>query len=485
MITVVGLGVEVGDLTKKGEQAILQAAQKGEKIFVRTAFTRSYENVKQLNVPHVCLDYVYESSRHFNSLNKNLAKAVLSGGENAVYCVEGSGSEDNSVKELLKKTKGKLRLIGGVSKITAFAEKANLKGCSYTAVSAYELEERARQGALSLPLIVYDVDDKTLACDVKLTLAKLFGDETPCKYIGGDVIKKTEIYKLDRYKTYDYATAFAIDELSLLQKTRFTIDDLKQIIVRLRDKKTGCPWDKVQTPQTIKMNAVEEAYELMDAIDLDDGEKIMEETGDVILQAIFHAVMQEERGVFDLTDAITALCDKLIFRHTHIFGKDVAKDEGAALNVWEANKMKEKHQTTFADSVNDVPSGFPAAMRAQKIGKRAAKAGLDFSCVDDAVAALKSELEEFLQARKTGNAEQIESELGDLLFAAINVGRKANCDCEKALKESADKFAKRFTLAEKYALDGGRDVTKLTESEWDEYYRQAKRALKDGENACN
>ena len=482
MITVVGLGVEKGDLTQKGKQAILQAAKSGETIFVRTAYTLSYENLQQLNVAHTCLDYVYESSRNFNALNKNLAKAVLQGSENAVYCVEGSAAEDNSVKELIKKTKGKLQLIGGVSKITALVEKAGFKGCSYTAVSAYELDEKARQGALSLPLIVYDVDDKTLACDVKLTLGKLFGDETPCKYVGGGQVKKTSIYKLDRYKTYDYTTAFAIDELSLLQKTRFTIDDLKEIIVLLRDRKKGCPWDKVQTPQTIKMNAVEEAYELMDAIDLDDGDKIMEETGDVILQAVFHAVMQEERGVFDLTDAITALCDKLIFRHTHIFGKDVAKDEGTALNVWEANKMKEKHQTTFADSVNDVPSAFPAAMRAQKMGKRAAKAGLDFANVDDAVAALRSEIEEFLQARKVGDQAEIEKELGDLLFAAVNVGRKANCDCEKALKESADKFAKRFTLAEKYALEGGRDVTKLTESEWDEYYCKAKQTLKDGEN---
>lgn len=481
MITVVGLGVEKGDLTNKGEQAILQAAQNGDKILVRTAFTRSYENVCALNVPHVCLDYVYENSRHFNALNKNLAKEVLKSGENAVYCVEGSAGEDNSVKELLKKTKGKLQIIGGVSKISALVEKAAFKGCSYTAVSAYELEEKASQGALVLPLIVYDVDDKTLACDVKLVLGKLFGDETPCKYICGDVVKKTSIYQLDRYKMYNYSTAFAIDELSLLQKTRFTMSDLKEIIVLLRDRKHGCPWDKVQTPQTIKMNAVEEAYELMDAIDADDSEKIMEETGDVILQAVFHAVMQEERGEFDLTDVITALCDKLIFRHTHIFGKDVAKDEGSALNVWEANKMKEKHQATFADSVNDVPKAFPAAMRAQKIGKRAAKAGLDFADTDEAVAALQAEITEFMQARKSGTPEQIEKELGDVLFAAVNVGRKANCDCEKALKESADKFAKRFTLAEKYALDEGMVVTKLSAAEWDVYYRKAKSAIENGE----
>ncbi len=478
MITVVGIGVEKGDLTEKGKQAILTAAKSGDKIIVRTAGTRSYENVTALAVDHICLDYVYENSRSFTTLNRTLAKEVLRYGDNTVYCVEGSAAEDNSVKELLKKVHGKVRLIGGVSKITALAEKANFKGCSYTAVSAYELEEKAQEGGLSLPLLVYDVDDKTLACDAKILLGRLFGDETKCKYVSGDTVKTTVIYKLDRYKRYDYTTAVCIEKLPLLKKTRFTIDDLYTIITMLRDKKKGCPWDKVQTPQSMKMNVVEEAYELMDAVDTEDPDKILEETGDVILQAVFYAVMFEERGQFDLTDAISSLCEKLIFRHTHIFGKDVAKDENSALSVWEKNKMQEKHQETFAQSVNDVPKAFPAAMRAQKIGKRAAKAGLDFASVHAAVQALQAEIDEFLQAKTNGDTQEIEKELGDVLFAAVNVGRKAGVDCEKALKESADKFAKRFTLAEKYALEAGMDVTKLSEVEWDVYYQQAKQALK-------
>jgi uncharacterized protein YabN with tetrapyrrole methylase and pyrophosphatase domain len=243
MITVIGLGVERGDISLRAKNLIEEKVKLGAPVLVRTGNTRSYQTVLDLGIPHTTLDSVYEKSRTFKTLSKNLAKAVLQGSENAVYCVEGSAAEDNSVKELIKKTKGKLQRIGGVSKITALVEKAGFKGCSYTAVSAYELDEKARQGALSLPLIVYDVDDKTLACDVKLTLGKLFGDETPCKYVGGNQVKKTSIYKLDRYKTYDYTTAFAIDELSLLEKTRFTIDDLKQIIVLLRDRKKGCPWD--------------------------------------------------------------------------------------------------------------------------------------------------------------------------------------------------------------------------------------------------
>ena len=247
--------------------------------------------------------------------------------------------------------------------------------------------------------------------------------------------------------------------------------------MRLR-KPNGCPWDRVQTCESIKMSAVEEAYELVDAIDQEDDEKIMEETGDILLQAVFHAVLKEETGAFDLTDALTGICRKLITRHTHVFGQDKAQDGESALSVWEKNKMTEKHQVTYGDSVNDVPKCFPAAMRAQKVGKRASKAGLDFTDARAAAEHLKKELDEFFAAQKSGNKEEMEKELGDVLFAAVNVGRKAGCDCEKALKESVDRFAARFTLAEQKALADGRIVTEMSDEEWDEYYRLAKEELK-------
>ena len=480
MITVIGLGNEKGDLTERGKAAILETLAQGGKIAVRTGKTRSYESVLALGVEHVCLDFVYEKSRSFKTLNDNLAKAVLALGENTAYLVDGSASEDNSVKALLRKTRGKAKIISGVSKVTAIAEKANFKGCSYTAVSAYEIFDKAKDG-LNLPLLVYDLDDQALASDVKLLLGELFGDEIQGKYIIGENAKGIGMYELDRQKAYDYSSAFAVDEVDLLDKKRFTLEDLKRIVERLRAP-DGCPWDKVQTPDSIKMSAIEEAYELVDAIDSDDPDKVLEETGDVMLQAVFQAVMREERGEFTLTDALTALCDKLIFRHSHVFGKDNAKDEQSALGVWEKNKMQEKHQNTYADSVNDVPLAFPAALRAQKIGKRASKAGLDFNSVASALEALQAEIQEFLTAYQSGNAEETEKELGDLLFSAVNVGRKANCDAEKALKESAQRFAKRFTVAEQLALADGKTVTALSESEWDGYYRQAKAKI-EADNA--
>ncbi len=476
MITVVGLGVEVGDLTKRGEQAIMQAAQAGAPIFVRTAHTRSYQSVLDLGVAHTCLDSVYQSSRNFATLAKNLAKKVADGGENAVYLVDGAATEDNSVKALCKRLRGKIAVIDGVSKVTSLVQKAGFGGCSYTAVSAYELAEKAQAGGLSLPLLVYDMDDRALAGDCKLILGDCFGEEAQTRYISGDIVVKTPLYGLDRQKRYDYTSAVAIEATPLLEKQRFTIDDLKEIIVRLRAP-DGCPWDRVQTNESIKMSAVEEAYELVDAIDTGDDEKILEETGDILLQAVFHAVLKEEVGAFNLTDVLSGICNKLITRHTHVFGKDSAENESGALSVWEKNKMEEKHQVTYADAVNDVPKCFPAAMRAQKVGKRAAKAGMDFASVQAAKERLQEEIDEFLQAYATGDNMETEKELGDVLFAAVNVGRKAGCDCEKALKESVDRFARRFTKAEGLAIADGKNVTALSEEEWDFYYVQAKAKL--------
>ena len=295
-------------------------------------------------------------------------------------------------------------------------------------------------------------------------------------YIQGGKRTKIPLYELDRRKEYDYSSAVAIEKIDLLEKQRFTIHDLKEIIVRLRAP-DGCPWDRVQTNDSIKMSAVEEAYELVDAINLDDDSKILEETGDILLQAVFHAVLKEETGAFDLTDALTGICQKLISRHTHVFGTDKASDNESALSVWEKNKMQEKGQDTYAKAVNDVPKCFPAVMRAQKVGKRAGKAGMDFASVDDAAQRLKAELEEVFEAIKNGDSVQTEKEVGDLLFSAVNVGRKAGADCEKALAESVERFARRFTLAEEKALKDGKDVTKLSQQEWDGYYLAAKDEL--------
>ena len=467
MITVVGLGVKKGDLTERGRRAILEA----KRVVVRTARTESYESVKALGVPHVCLDEIYEKSRSYRTLYKNLAAAVAGFGDGTAYCVDGSAGEDNSVKELSKKRGVKLSVIEGVSKVSAAVDAAGFSGCSYQAVSAYELAETR----LTAPLVVYDMPDREIAGDVKLALMDRFGDEKEVLYICGGRSKRIPLYELDRQEEYDGTSAVALEKPELLDKKRFDLADLEEIVVRLR-RPDGCPWDKVQTPESIRMNAVEEAYELVDAIDSGEEGKILEEAGDILLQAVFQAVMAEERGAFSLADVTTAECEKLISRHTHIFGRDKASDEAGALSVWEKNKMKEKHQETFSDAVNDVPKVFPALLQAQKVAKRVEKGGWGFSSYEEAERKMAEELTELKAARASGDKKKIASELGDVLMCAVNLGREAGADCEEALLDTVNKIKRRFTAYEKAVLADGRDVNALSEEEKEGYYRAVKEA---------
>lgn len=454
---------------------------------VRTANTRSYENVTALGVAHVCLDGVYQKSRSFSTLHKNLAKAVAElakDGKTVAYCVDGAASEDNSVKALSRMRTGGLRLVNGVSKVTALAALADFAGCSYAAVSAYEAAEKAEKSGLPAPLIVYDLDDRALAGDVKLLLCGAFGDETEAKYICGGKAKTIRLYELDRQKTYDYTSAVAVEEQEFLQKTRFKVEDLKTIIECLR-RPDGCPWDRVQTPESIKMNAVEEAYELVDAIDSGDDSKVLEETGDLLMQVVFHAVMMAERGSFDLTDVVSDVCEKLITRHTHVFGDDKAAGADGALSVWDKNKMKEKGQNTFSAAVNDVPKCFPALMQAQKIAKRLDKGGWGYGGTGaERYAAVKndllSELDELNEAVASGNAAAVKEEFGDALMCMAWLAREAGTDAEEALLENLKKVKRRYQAFEEAVLKDGKDVNALSEEERNEYYRLAKAATKDG-----
>lgn len=471
MITVVGLGAEAGDLTEKGKAAILSA----KRVLVRTTHTRSYENLEKLGVPHESLDWAYERCRNFDTLNKRLAKAVAESGDGTVYCVDGAASEDNSVKALVKRLRGagKLTFVDGVSRASAAARAAGFRSCSYSAISAYEIGEAAKEGLLGGALVVYDIDDRSSAGDVKLLLSDAYGEETTATYLIGGRSKKIRLYELDRQKEYDYSSCVAVEGAKLLEKKRFTTADLKELVVRLR-RPDGCPWDRVQTPESIKMNVVEEAYELLDAIDSGDDDKVLEETGDILLQAVFHAVMREERGSFNLTDVTTGICEKLITRHTHIFGKDKATDEAGALSVWEQNKMKEKRQETYSAAVNDVPECFPALMRAQKVAKRVEKGGWGYPDFESVERKLSEELSELKTAYERGEKESIREELGDVLMCAASLGRTVGADCEEALLDTVKKVQRRFTAYESAALADGKDVNALTEEEKNAYYDRVK-----------
>lgn len=467
-ITLIGLGVEEGDLSANALKAIGGAS----KIFARTALAPSFKSVEGFAVQP--LDDVFATCRNFDTLNKKLASIVLKAAKESdvAYLVDGAVSEDNACKIILARHKD-TAVYEGVSKAARAVSLARIKSTQFTGVSAYDIKNLKSCPAAA----VYDIDCDYVAGEVKIKLTDLFGEETECVFIRGGKVKRIKVYEIDRQKDYDMLCAVAIEEADFLHKERYDYADLLQL-VRLLRAPGGCPWDRVQTNATIKQNMIEEAYELVDAVNKNDDDMIEEETGDVLLQAAFHTVLKEEQSAFTSADVITRVVKKLIFRHSHIFGKDKAADEEAALSVWEKNKKEEKHQTTFTESLLAVPTNFPACMRAQKVGKRAAKCGMDFLSSISASEKLGEEVGELLQALQNGDKDGIFEEAGDVLLSAVNTCRLAGVDCEEALAAATDKFIDRFKAFEELATKDGKELTDMCDAEYDYYWFLAKNAVK-------
>ncbi len=222
---------------------------------------------------------------------------------------------------------------------------------------------------------------------------------------------------------------------------KYTIEDLKDIIVTLRGE-NGCPWDKVQTHQSIKKSLIEECYEAIDALDNGTDKDFANELGDVLLQVVFHARMAQERDAFDFDDVVNEICNKLISRHTHVFGEDKAGNEEEALDNWEKNKKKEKGLKSNTDVLLDVPNYLPALMRAEKLIKKAD--GLGY-CEKDEKTLLADIEKELEQIKECNKKEHIQSLYGKLLFDVTALGRSIGITPEIALSEESNKFIQRFS----------------------------------------
>ena len=255
-------------------------------------------------------------------------------------------------------------------------------------------------------------------------------------------------------------------------KVRYDVRDLEKIVELLRAP-GGCPWDAEQTHDSISRNFIEEVYEVIEAINEKNPEHLCEELGDVLMQVVFHAGIEKDSDRFSLDDVVDMACKKLIFRHPHVFGEAKVSTSQEVLSNWEDIKRVEKKQDTVTSSLKAVAESLPALWRAEKIQKKASKVGFDWSDHKGAVAALREELSELEEAIE--NASNIEEELGDVLFAAVNIARFFEIDPETALTKSSDKFISRFSYLEETALKRGLILEHMSLDDMDELYNEAKR----------
>ncbi len=260
--------------------------------------------------------------------------------------------------------------------------------------------------------------------------------------------------------------------VDFIQKNRYGINDLIRIVSILRAP-GGCPWDGEQTHASLRRELMEESCEVIEAINEEDPDHLKEELGDVLLQVVFHADIEREAGRFDLDDVADGICKKLIYRHPHVFGDVQVSGSDEVLVNWDALKRVEKGQETYTDTLNSVAKSLPALWRAEKVQKKAKKAGFDWPDASGAVDKLSEELDELKEAMAEGT--NVHEELGDLLFAAVNVSRFVKADPEEVLTGATEKFISRFAKVEELAKAQGRDMAQMSLSELDKLWEEAKR----------
>lgn len=254
------------------------------------------------------------------------------------------------------------------------------------------------------------------------------------------------------------------------------IQRLLEIMARLRDKNDGCPWDIEQTFETILPYTLEEAYEVADAIQRQDMAALKEELGDLLLQVVFHSQMAAEMGIFNFEEVAEAVSDKMLRRHPHVFAGTSIKTAEEQTEAWEQHKKRERAEKRKNSALDDIPHAFPALLRAQKLQKRAAKTGFDWPSANPIFDKIEEEILEVREAVTLESKQKTEEEIGDLLFAVVNLARHLDMDAEGALRQANAKFERRFTHMELLAKQDGKPFEDLSLDEQEILWNRVKHA---------
>ena len=259
-----------------------------------------------------------------------------------------------------------------------------------------------------------------------------------------------------------------------MNKLSKEIEELLSTFRSLRNPDTGCAWDREQTFKSIASCAIEEAYEVADAIDREDFKSLKSELGDLLFQVVFHAEMASEKGIFNLEDVINELNDKLIRRHPHVFSNEKALSSEESLNIWEDIKAQERKTQRLDSLMDDVPKNLPSLIRAKKLQKRAARVGFDWKDVNKVIDKIEEELEELKIEHSKNNKDKLAEEVGDILFTIVNLTRHYDLDPEDIMRRSNLKFEQRFKAMEKYAVQNNLELKDMTVDQLEKVWQKIK-----------
>lgn len=455
MITIVGMGRKSGDLTTDGLKAIRSA----DVVVVKSQYTHAANTVASIRSDAVFCDDLQDCD--------NVAETIINrlqsyGKREVAFCVVGEGCDDPVAQKITN-----AKIIHGVSLYGNAVGKILPSGT--VVYTAQDLIEATR--LLPMPTIVKGIDDDIIAGEVTVKLSEAFDGDCDCVVACGDKVKKIPLDKLaSQSSMFDYQTTLFISPKPLKEKRVFDYYDCYDILQILRQP-DGCPWDRAQTHKSIVKNVIEEAYELANALENDDVDNVIEELGDLLMQALFHMEIAVDENEFEPYEVYSALCRKLIDRHPHVFGSVTAENAEQSLDVWNNQKQKEHKIKNLSQNLLDVPRNMSALMRSQKIQSRASKGSFDFKDKRQIVDKLHEELQEFLNADESDR----QMEGGDLLFAVVNLLRFSGVDSETALLLSTEKFTRRVVECERILDERNLQLRDLPQEQFDEIWAEAKR----------
>ena len=474
-ITVVSLGP--GDpqlLTLQSADAL----RKARCLILRTAQHRTTKWLQEEGIVFTDFDALYYEYIDFDGLHAEMARRLWqAASDKAITFAVIDAQTDGAVRALRASCPedGKIIILPGVtladSCLAMLPEKFDQCG-KVRILPAMDALEAAPDPAT--PILITEIFDRMLACDLKLRLSDLYGDEAEVVLFpsSAKINRKPLIIPLmemDRQRTYDHTVCLYVPAATLEQRQRYCFDDLLKVMHVLRQR---CPWDGEQTHESLRKYLLEEAYEAVGAIDEDDMDHLADELGDVLLQIAFHADIAQEVGEFSINDVTSAIVNKLMYRHAHIFGDVHCDTSEDVARSWEQLKKAEKGLTTQASVLADVSQGLPALMRAAKVQKKAANVGFDWDNAIEALPKIHEETDEVLEELKAGRDPG--EELGDLLFSCVNVARLAGHEPELLLKAATEKFIRRFTAMEKLIISDEKSLEGLTLAEMDVYWNRVK-----------
>lgn len=480
-ITVVGLGAGDIDDLPLGVYRLLKNTRP---IYLRTADHPVVKTLEEEGVQFESFDDIYQTHASFAEVYHEIVERLLMAAkkEPIIYAVPGHPLvAEQTVQMLLKKKeegKAKVELAGGHSFLDALFQALGIDPIEgFQLLDATSFEKSHVQ--LRQHVIIGQVYDTFTASRVKLELMELLPDDYQVFiiYDAGtekEKVKKLPLYELDHdFQVHNLASVYVppVQDETILYKD---FSYLRWIIATLRGP-NGCPWDKKQTHQSLKKYLLEEAYEVLEAIDEQDDEHLVEELGDLLLQVMLHAQIGEDEGYFTIDDVIRTLSQKMIHRHPHVFGDVSVKNEEEVLSNWQRLKDEERSTSRKRSLMDDIYKGLPALMQAYEIQKKAKTVGFDWGDYRPALEKVKEELTELIrEIERDDQKDRVKLELGDLLFAIVNLARLLSIQPEEALLATNQKFIRRFRYIEEQVEKSGKPFSDFSLAELDDFWEEAK-----------